>query len=323
LSFWKSTISTALVCLTVASNGWGEEAHERARTLYDEGRELESAGDLEGALERFRRADAARPTYRLHRHMGRVCVALGRIAEALEHYQTFLNDGGERVRGHWREEISGAIATLGENVGTLRISAPEGSEISIDGELVGTSPLDGLRWVDPGRHRISVSLEGHEEFSSEVAIRAGQELDLDVRLERTGEPWEPDEDPERDTPAGDGERRSLHHGWFWGTAGLSAAFLLTGGILGVMALLEQSRYDDLNVPDRTDGQDDEMQAVAESGRSLQISTDIMFMMGSLGAIATLVLAFFTDFDGDEEEVNVGLGVAPLGEGIAFSWRGAF
>jgi serine/threonine-protein kinase len=67
---------------------------------------------------------------------------------------------------------------------TLRVrSEPAGALVRVDGQSVGTTPLDALS-LTPGRHGIRLERRGYAAASQEVDGRAGERLDVSVRLER-------------------------------------------------------------------------------------------------------------------------------------------
>ncbi len=68
------------------------------------------------------------------------------------------------------------------SLGTARfVSVPPGGEVSVDGESVGSAPVDGVRLL-PGKHRVEVTLEGHEPWSGSVEIAAGRPATLEAEL---------------------------------------------------------------------------------------------------------------------------------------------
>ena len=76
---------------------------------------------------------------------------------------------------------------LRERPGTLRIHAPGGAAVAIDGKPVGVAPLAPLD-VPAGKHFIAVTARGHEAFSQEVAVARGQSVAIDAgELRRTGQ----------------------------------------------------------------------------------------------------------------------------------------
>jgi hypothetical protein len=66
--------------------------------------------------------------------------------------------------------------------GSLFISASvDGASVYVDDELVGTAPVTRDD-VPAGRYRLRVEAEGHEPFTTEVRVRAGQRNTVEVSL---------------------------------------------------------------------------------------------------------------------------------------------
>jgi serine/threonine-protein kinase len=79
-------------------------------------------------------------------------------------------------------ELQATLERRRPSLGTARFtSVPEGGEVAVDGESVGTTPLDGVR-LRPGRHRVEIVLEGHEPWSGSVEVTAGQPARLEAKL---------------------------------------------------------------------------------------------------------------------------------------------
>lgn len=79
-----------------------------------------------------------------------------------------VEGGGERQQ---------LAATLQSSIGWLALdTAPEGARVSIDGEAVGETPL--RLELDSGLRTLAVSAPGRRTWSSQVAIIAGETLDL-------------------------------------------------------------------------------------------------------------------------------------------------
>ena len=67
-------------------------------------------------------------------------------------------------------------------------STPGGAHVNVDDEPVRTTSLEGqlkLSALSPGQHRVRLSLHGYNDYSKEVAIAAGEVLNLKVKLEET------------------------------------------------------------------------------------------------------------------------------------------
>jgi len=61
------------------------------------------------------------------------------------------------------------------------VSTPGGAAISLDGKPAGETPLRGVK-LQPGRHVVEMSLDGHETWSGSLDVTAGATGRLEVRL---------------------------------------------------------------------------------------------------------------------------------------------
>lgn len=110
---------------------------------------------------------------------------------------------------------------LEERPALLVIQAPDGAEVAIDGRLQGVTPLPPLP-VESGRHFVSVTMNGKKAFSQSVSMGRGQRMTLQASLESTGQ-------------------RTAS----WVLMGIGTGGLVAGGVLGALALNEQSKAEDL------------------------------------------------------------------------------
>ncbi len=69
--------------------------------------------------------------------------------------------------------------------GLVRISAPDGADVSVDGKLVGVAPIEQPVELGAGPHRVSATLIGHHPYSEELELRLGQEISVAASLEET------------------------------------------------------------------------------------------------------------------------------------------
>jgi len=101
-----------------------------------------------------------------------------------------LTDTIPRVRSDidfLRDRVDGYVARLSgaEESGSLRIvgNVPS-ADVSIDGELVGTTDADGnfVTELPAGRRRVEVSAEGYTGFRGSVTVVPGTEAEIEVEL---------------------------------------------------------------------------------------------------------------------------------------------
>ncbi len=67
--------------------------------------------------------------------------------------------------------------------GSVNVSSnPMGADVSVDGDFVGNSPA-ALK-LTPGKHTITVKLSGYKDWSREITVQAGSEVQLTANLEK-------------------------------------------------------------------------------------------------------------------------------------------
>ncbi|HEY5961791.1 MAG TPA: PEGA domain-containing protein [Polyangiaceae bacterium] len=82
-----------------------------------------------------------------------------------------------------RVAIEEILADAAREVGVLVLTVNiGGAEVFIDGQLVGTSPIDTPIYVEPGAHRLNVKRVGQATVAHQIAVQKGGTLQLDVVL---------------------------------------------------------------------------------------------------------------------------------------------
>jgi hypothetical protein len=106
----------------------------------------------------------------------------------------------------------------------LVLSSPSGASVSIDGEPANqTTPA--FLGVDPGAHRLSVTLAGHRTFEIEAVAWEGQTRPIEVELQRGS------------------DRRWYRSWWFWSVVGV----VVTGAVAGFVTWGVIANRDDPDV----------------------------------------------------------------------------
>src|SRR5437773_4488999 len=79
------------------------------------------------------------------------------------------------------EAKTGAPSETGK--GTVNISSnPSGGDVSLDGEFVGNCP--SVLKISPGKHSVTVKLSGYKDWSREITVQSGSEVQLTANLEK-------------------------------------------------------------------------------------------------------------------------------------------
>jgi serine/threonine-protein kinase len=69
-------------------------------------------------------------------------------------------------------------------------STPPGASVSVDGRPAGETPLSGLK-LKPGRHQVTLALDGHEPWSGTVDVAAGEKGRVAATLRPVAKPPAP------------------------------------------------------------------------------------------------------------------------------------
>ncbi|HVU50572.1 MAG TPA: tetratricopeptide repeat protein, partial [Polyangia bacterium] len=142
--------------------------------LIKQGVELRRAGRDEAALEQFRRAYDLAPTPRALAQMGLAEQALGRWIDGETHLSRALEGSQDPWIVKYRVTLEGSLAEIGKHLGSLFVTGgPEGAELRVDGQAVGTLPLRRPLRLPLGTFALEASAGGHVVVARAVSIAAG------------------------------------------------------------------------------------------------------------------------------------------------------
>jgi len=159
-------------------------ADAEADRLREEGKAASKAGQFEKAEELYRRAWRLRQGWEIAANLGLTEFRLGKNRDAAEHLSYFLREAptnrvGEADRKATQETIDKARA----KVAALRITvSPAGAEVLVDGQAVGTAPLPGAVFVEPGPVAVEVRRDGYTAVKVSRVGAAGSVEDVELRL---------------------------------------------------------------------------------------------------------------------------------------------
>lgn len=110
-------------------------------------------------------------------------IQSGHYVSAARHLKQLLSSPGD-LPSNVREEANSRLAQAEAQIGQLKIGVDiAGAEISIDGTVVGRSPLEGSWYIEPGQHEIIVSKAGYPSEARQVFALAGVAIPIEVSLE--------------------------------------------------------------------------------------------------------------------------------------------
>jgi hypothetical protein len=182
-------LSFAFVLTTAApspARAADSDAEQRAEALEIKAREAARAGKLDEAASTLRAAwDLARWSS-IACNLGRVEFARRRFRDATE-FLSLCVDSAPPVRTpEEKKRFASAVEQLAEaraNVVSVLLSVNEPlATVLVDGQPAATPPLPRVIFAEPGRHRVSASLEGFTPASVEIQASAGDTIEVDLTL---------------------------------------------------------------------------------------------------------------------------------------------
>lgn len=97
--------------------------------------------------------------------------------------KTDVSKGGDDKQEKQAAETKTADAPAESGKGTVNVSSnPTGADISVDGDFVGNSP--SVLKLSPGKHTLTVKLSGFKDWSREITVQAGSEVQLTATMEK-------------------------------------------------------------------------------------------------------------------------------------------
>ncbi|MDI1452079.1 PEGA domain-containing protein, partial [Polyangium sp. 6x1] len=152
------------------------DPQKEAAKKFEEGVRAQKAGQHDKAREALDAAFQLKPNAEIALALARSEMQLGKPRDAAEHLAYFLREGGQAAKPEERQAAEKMFAEAKSKVGTLLVSVDvDGAEVQVDGKPVGTSPLGGAVFVEPGARILTARKEGMPETKKELTVAAGAE----------------------------------------------------------------------------------------------------------------------------------------------------
>jgi hypothetical protein len=163
--------------LAESLTGSARDDYAAARLLYQD-------GDFAGAFTKLESAHLGSKDPRLLWNMAACEKALRHYANVIVLLERYLAEGKLVITDEERRATRDLVQTVQQFVNelTLRVS-PDGADVFIDDNKVGTTPLAGPLWLDMGRRRLTVQKTDFVRHDAELDLAGGKSLTLDVVLQ--------------------------------------------------------------------------------------------------------------------------------------------
>jgi hypothetical protein len=274
-----------------------EEKENLAKEHFLKGKALVEEGAWKKAIIELKASYELNPNPVVLYNIGICYDELTRYAEAVEYYSLFLEEAGDKFK-EVMPEVQLRVDELSKFLGILKLQVNvEGAEIMLDGNLMGLTPLEELT-IETGEHDLVIRKQGYHEIARKVTIVSGQTVELAFTLKQD-EPRVIEEPVVPPKPS----RKTLNPAWFWSMVGLTAAAGGAAIVTGALAVKKDRDVEGYY-------SDEDWQSVADEGKKLALSTDILIGVTAAAGAGALILLFFTDFKKPAEKEKKTGALAP-------------
>lgn len=187
-------IGPALVGLALAGSAAAGEPPRAAeaqdvsaavRKHFDAAQAAYKRADYAAAYDSYRAAWALQKSYDIAANLGGVELKLEKLRDAAEHLAYALRNFPPTASLKAREALQGRLDRVATKLGRVRVrvSVP-GAVVKLNGEEVGTSPIDHEVFVEAGKKStLSAQKDGYRAATAEVDVAAGASAEVALTLE--------------------------------------------------------------------------------------------------------------------------------------------
>ncbi len=145
------TLLSQTVSLPAAAQG-EDPVTLQARARFKEGVEAFDKGKYEEARLAFLQAYALKKHPAVLLNLAQSSARSNHPLEAAKYFQQFLKEA-PNASPQQRKDAEAGLAEVRKKLGRIEVVAPPGTEIAVDDQKVGTTPLDPID-VEPGTHTV-------------------------------------------------------------------------------------------------------------------------------------------------------------------------
>lgn len=175
----------ALLGLSISIAPWataGEVADKAAANkLFRQGSQLFGGGDYAAALEKLRSAYKRYPSAKTLLHIGHTLRKLGRNIEAIDAYETYLDD--PEADPSKAKSVRRTLHELDAVIARLRVELAEpGAKVSLDGKEIPALQMGHDIRVEAGDHALVAERDGLPRVVQKIQLAANERRTVTVRF---------------------------------------------------------------------------------------------------------------------------------------------
>ena len=159
-----------------------DPAADEAKRHFQQGVALFNDGNFTAALAEFEQAYKLRPAPFVLYNIALTQKSLFRYSDAIATLERFLSESTD-LTAEKRAEATTIITELKALLADVTIEiTPPGASISVDGRVVGQSPLGKPVAIAAGSHKLEVTADGYEPQKRDLLVTAGVPIRISLEL---------------------------------------------------------------------------------------------------------------------------------------------
>lgn len=320
-------VLTALILFQKPASAKENPSGKEAEKHFALGVYFYEDGDYHEARKEFESSYRLKPHFSLHYNIGLCWMKKGNPAKALTEFTLYSIEGGSKVDEEIEKTLLEVSSSLKKKVAVVQLDGqPDETQVLVDGNNDSLGSKGAHFYINPGQHIIEVIEGGKKLVSMVVMAEANEAITIDVsagmdageavvKYDAAGHTSLPMEG----VPAfhKKEKEKSALSGWLWATAILSAGCLITGTVIGGIALSEKKemvKAEDMYLESISLVPHEQMQSILDDRNSHyhrakeygDTSTSMFVIGGALFVTAAVLFIFKMRQNGKKgKEKNIG------------------
>jgi len=330
----------------------------QTKKLYRQATKALSDRKYEEALAKLLKVEAHVQSYKVVYKIAVTLDAMGRHPESVARYEQFLvlaraAPRKASVPQKMLQVVQSRIDQLKHSLASVRLLCNvSGATVMLDGQEVGRTPVAGSLYAKPGTHTVSVSKEGYVGYTKELVFTQGEHKQEVALLEKTPQaptanPADQTESPKEPainppitpvssasmvtdpgpSPGDDDVPQDPHRGrrtWGKVAVGGGAALLVGATLLYFIGSSKGNAAHDSYMQARDHEEIARHWSDVQSAETTLVVGHVL-LGASVAALGTAAYLFLSTPSPSprKTQVDLSVGLAPLGEGAALSISGRY
>ncbi|MBN2719236.1 MAG: PEGA domain-containing protein [Deltaproteobacteria bacterium] len=288
------------------------------------------------AAKQFGNAYQIKPSYKILYNIGQSYAAANRHGAALEAFEKFLADGGDKVSSVLQQEVLTEIRRLREITATIEINTVDGATIYVDDIKRGDFPTTRRIAVSAMTlHTVTIEHPDYHKLSREIKVPGGNTLEVTLMpdskksAQQVGPASgdvaavkhkqfleEADSKNDADATRLDTQKKVTIAGWTLASAGVVS--LIAGSILRVASLKKEDALQN-SCNTQTQSCSSSMEGTLEKRDQYRNLSTAFWITGAVLAAGGAVLILYPWWHKESNNNTVAVHVSPFGAALVGSF----